>query len=376
MKHIQLFRPYYRTNEVLKELKKSLDSGWTGLGPVTKLFEQDIASYLGVKYVKMVNSGTAGLHLALKLLNLEEGSEVITTPLTFVSTNHVLLYEKLKPVFCDVRQETGCIDERKIEELITENTRAIMVVHYGGLPANMDAINRLGRIYNLPIIEDSAHAFGSSYRGHKIGDSPNICVFSFHPVKPLPTSDSGAVTTNNRLYKQRLDRLCWLGIDKSTYDRSGSGSYTWEYNVPEVGYKYHGNDLVASVARVSMRHVDEDLERRKEIVQMYREGLKDLGWLSFVPSLGYLAEHPECESANHLCVVRVPKKPIFMERMKAAGIECGCHYTPNTRYPMYAGAKVPVVDKLYEEIVSLPLHMMLTDKDVQYIIKTVREIWD
>jgi len=375
-KRIQLFRPYHRTQEVLKELKGPLNSGWTGLGPVTSLFEKDLCRYTGAKQAVFLNSGTAALHLAIKLLNLDEGKEVITTPLTFISTNHVLLYEKLKPVFCDVDSQTGCINEKLIEELITPNTGAIMVVHYGGMPANMDEINRIARTYNIPVIEDCAHALGSSYNGVKIGNSSNICTFSFHSVKALPICDGGAITTNNRLYDERLRKLRWLGIDKSTADRFGGKGYSWEYNVEEVGYKYHGNDILAAIGRVSMRYLNEDLKRRQEIVDMYREGLRDVEWASPLPSDKWYEFNTNRISGNHLFVLSVPKKDEFIMKMREAGIEVGCHYMPNTMYDMYDNSRIGTAMRMYDRMVSLPLHMKLTDRDVKYIIKTIKELWD
>jgi len=241
----------------------------------------------------------------------------------------------------------------------------------------MDEINETARTYNVPVIEDCAHAFGAEYRGRKVGNSSNVCTFSFHSVKPVPVCDAGAITTNNKLYHERLKKLRWLGIDKSTYVRSESG-YGWEYNVEEVGYKYHGNDILAAIGRVGLRHVDEDNARRQEIVDMYREGLKDLLWLRFLPSVGYMEKNPHIKSANHLCIVRVPRKDEFINKLKEKGIDCGCHYCPNNHYEMYThqSGDTKVTEELYKGIVSLPLHMKLTNANVKYIIKTIREVWN
>lgn len=380
MRRIQLFRPTYRVKETTEAVRRVLKEGWTGLGPETKLYEQELANYLESKHVIFLNSATAGLHLSLKLLNLKPGQKVITTPLTFVSTNHVILYESLEPIFCDVRLETGCMDERKIENLITEDVGAIIVVHYSGVPANMDEINEVARTYNLPVIEDCCHAFGSEYKGRKLGNSSNLCVHSFHAVKPSPIGEGGAISTNNRLYYERLQKLRWMGIDKSTYIRNEESGYSWEYNVEEVGYKYAGNDILAAIGRVSLKYAEEDDRRRQEIVDKYREDLGEISWLRFVPGISHMDANPGLKSANHLCVIRVPKKKEFVERMKERGVDVGCHYTPNYYYPMYwVDGKVQILEnteKLYKEIVTLPLHLKLTDADVKYIIKTIKEVWD
>lgn len=377
-KRKQLCRPYYRTSEILKALKGPFNSGWTGMGPETQLFEAELSRYLGVEDALLLNSATGGLHIAVKLLNLKPGSEIITTPMTFISTNHAILYENMEPVFCDIDKDTGCIDADKIEDLITENSGAIMVVHYAGFPAQMDKINRIAKTYNLPVIEDCAHALGASYRGYKIGNSTNLSVFSFHPVKNLSTSDGGALTTNNKLYRERIESLRWMGIDKSTFARNKESGYRWEYNIKEVGYKYHGNDVIAAIARVGLKYVDEDNQRREEITNMYREGLQDLSWFKFVPETDYMERHPERKSSNHMCIGRVPRKKEFIENINAKGIDIACHYTPNYYYPMYTtdGREFPRTEEFYSESVTLPLHLMLKDSDVKYIIKAIREVWN
>ena len=195
---IPVFKPSYGAAE-FKALKKVLQSGWTGLGPETEAFENEFAEYIGVRYAVAVNSCTAALHLALKVAGVE-GGEVITTPMTFVATNHAILYNSSIPVFCDIEPDTLNIDPARIEALITKKTRAIMAVHYGGHACDMDALRKIAKKYRLRVIEDCAHACGGEYKQVKLGATGDIGCFSFQAVKNLSTGDGGMITTNSKCW--------------------------------------------------------------------------------------------------------------------------------------------------------------------------------
>jgi perosamine synthetase len=193
------------------------------------------------------NSATAALHLGLKVLYME-GGEVITTPMTFMSTNHAILYNNAIPVFCEIEPDTLNIDVRDVARKISPRAKAIVVVHYGGHPCEMDEIHPLAREHNVPMLEDAAHACGSEYRGRKVGALSDITCFSFHALKNLAMGEGGAITTNNEEYDKRLRRLRWLGISKDTWSRADTGmGYSWQYNVEEVGYKYHRSDVSPAI---------------------------------------------------------------------------------------------------------------------------------
>lgn len=365
---IQLFKPNI-TEQAIDEVAKVLRSGWIGLGPKTQEFEEAFAKYVGAKYCAALNSCTAALHLAVKLLDLPEGSEVITTPITFVSTNVVLLYERLVPVFADVEYGTLNIDVRDIERKITKKTKAIMIVHYGGQPCDLDEICQLADYHNLAVIQDAAHACGAMYKGKKIGSVSikDLCCWSFHAVKNLPTGDGGAITTNDKSYYERLKQLRWVGIDKDTFMRTkilGKESYAWQYSVNEIGYKYHMNDITAAIAVAQLKVLDEHNARRKEIVDVYMRELREIELPVF---------KDDRVSSNHLFEIKVKNRDTFLARMKERDIACGAHYYPNNLYPVFPDANLPVVESVYEHIVSLPLHTLLSDKDVLDICKAVKE---
>src|SRR5207248_2191792 len=221
-----------------------------------------------------VNSATSALHLATIVSGISEADEVLTTALTFVSTNHVILYEKAEPVFVDVDDRTLNIDLSKAEKMISPRTRAVMAVHFAGNPVNLDELYDFAARHKLAVIEDAAHACGAKFRGRRIGATGLTC-FSFHAVKNLPMGDGGMVTTNDKPIFEQLMTLRWMGIDQSTYDRS-VGKYRWEYSVESVGYKYHTNDIAAAIGLEHLKRLDEWNARRQQIVDIYRSELANL----------------------------------------------------------------------------------------------------
>lgn len=375
MNDIHLFRPVV-SEEAINAAAEVLRSGWTGLGPKTAQFEDDFAKYVGSEYCVALNSCTAALHLAMHILDLQPGDEVITTPLTFVSTNHAILYVGATPVFADVQVDTGCLDPQDVERKITPNTKAIVVVHYGGYPGDMEEFQKLSLKYNIPIIEDCAHAAGASYKQQKIGSISSLNCFSFHSVKNLSIADGGAITTSNPLYNERLRRVRWLGIDKSTFARTELVSqkqvpqaYAWQYNVDEVGYKYHMCDVFAAIGIEQLKVLDVANRRRAEIANIYREGLKDTAGINL------LRQDNDRESAHHLCAVRAQRREKLIGKLKAYRIHPGVHYFRNDYYDMYDLTDLPNAETLHNELISLPLHLTLTDDDVERVIKTINSGW-
>jgi len=374
---IPVYKPKLRTEEILNELKGVLDSGWVGLGPKVREFEKKIEEYLHVNHVIATNSCTSALHLALKVLPEKVGArKIITTPITFVSTNHVILYENLEPVFADVDRMTGNISPESVEKLIQshgpDSIRGIIVVHLGGYPVDLDLFNQISKKYNIPIIEDCAHAFGSTYKGKRIGNSDNICCWSFQAVKNMPVGDGGAISTNNPDINKKLRKLRWLGIDADTVTRS-EGGYKWEYMVTDVGFKYHMNDIIATIGCVQIRHLEEDNNRRAEIANMYkgsiRQDLKRKVWM------------PDYESDRSSSFWFYP---IFFENreeiynsLTQKGIYPSMHFRSNLRYPMFQNCETEggcQNAKWYEEnVLSLPIHLHLSNKDLEDIVESVNE---
>lgn len=355
------------TKESIQNVVGVLKSNWVGLGPMTSQFEEEFANYVGARYCVALNSCTSALHLAVKLLNLPESKEVITTPMTFVSTNEVLLYERLVPVFADIEYGTLNIDVKEIESKITKKTGAIMIVHYGGQPCDLDEIYQLAGIHNLPLIQDCAHACGAEYKNRKIGSVSikDLCCWSFHAVKNLPIGDGGAITTNNREFYNRLNKLRWLGIDKSTHSRE-AGGYTWRYDVDEVGYKYHMNDISAAIALGQLKALDAHNLVRNSLVNVYMNNIGN-----------DLVETPEFKadrlSSNHIFHIKVPNRDKLMQTMRENDISCGVHYYPNHLYKIFNYSKLENAELAYSRLISLPLHTLLTEKDVLKVCEIVNK---
>ncbi len=236
----------------MDEIKECLECGWTGLGFKTVELEEKWREYTNLPYAHFLGSATAGLHLAVKILRdahgWQDGDEIITTPLTFVSTNHAILYEKLFPVFADVNPKTLCLDPKSIEERITTRTRAVMYVGVGGNPGQLEEVRALCKRKGLKLILDGAHMAGTKVNGRHIGQEADVTVFSFQAVKNLSTADGGMICFQDTEFDAKARKLSWLGIDKDTFLRSSmQGDYKWKYDVPDVGYKYHGNSIMASL---------------------------------------------------------------------------------------------------------------------------------
>ncbi|MHB9110291.1 MAG: DegT/DnrJ/EryC1/StrS family aminotransferase [Armatimonadota bacterium] len=368
-KRIQLFRPQIR-EEAINAVGDVLRSGWLGLGPKTAEFEQAFAAYTGANYCVGVNSCTSALHLALRLLHLPPGSEVITTPLTFVSTNHAILYEGLQPVFADIEPLTGNLDAGDAARRITERTRAIVIVHYSGYPCDLDAFYALGRAHNVPIIEDCAHACGAVYRGKRIGSHGQYHAFSFHAVKNLPMGDGGALTLSQPEDDARARALRWLGIDRSTYQRSDAGrSYQWDYRIEEVGFKYHMNDIQAAIGLGQLPYLEEENRCRARLVARYREVLAG------VPGVELLQQAADRQSSHHLYPILVDERERLIDKLNAGGVDVGMHYRRNDDYPMYERQDLPNVAAFTARVLSLPLHLGLTEDDVDYVSALIREGW-
>jgi perosamine synthetase len=365
---VQLFRPEI-SEEAIEAVAEVLRSGWLGLGPKTEEFEKAFAMYTGAPHCVALNSGTSAIHLALRLLDLPRNSEVITTALTFVATNHPILYEGLKPVFADIDPETGNLSVAAVADRITDRTRAIMLVHYGGHPCDLDEFYALARDRGIPIIEDCAHACGATYKGRRIGSQGDLHAFSFHATKNLPMGDGGALTVRSPDHDKRLRRLRWLGIDKDTYRRTGEAAEQWEYEVTEVGFKYHMNDISAAIGLHQLRLVDAGNARRARVAAQYREGL------SRTPGVRLLRDDNDRVSSFHLFPILAERRDALIVKLREAGIEAGIHYRRNDEYPMYECHDLPQTERFWRRVATLPMHLQLTDEQVAYVIDTIASGW-
>lgn len=372
MKPVSLFTPTFRIDETLAEIRECLERGWTGVGFKTIQFENAWREYSGLPHAHFLSSATAGLHLAIRLLKTRrgwgDGDEIITTPLTFVSTNHAILYERLRPIFADVDDHL-CLDPHSIETRITPRTRAVMFVGLGGNPGQLRRIAELCRDRGISLILDAAHMAGTRWTsGQHVGHEADATIFSFHAVKNLPTADGGMLCMADPDLDAAARKLSWMGINKDTFARTGpSGTYKWKYDVEEVGFKYHGNSVMAAIALVALKYVDSDNEWRRQLAGWYDEGLAGAASVETVPMAA------DCIPARHLYQVMSDRRDALMAALADAGIATGVHYETNTSYRMYADATgtCPNAERASSRLISLPMSLAVAREDVERICSII-----
>lgn len=366
---IQLFVPTFDVEACLGEIRECLEKGWTGAGFKTIAFEEAWKAYTGLPYAHFLNSATSGLHLALDIYKEEhgwaDGDEVLTTPITFVSTNHAILHADLKPVFVDVDAYL-CLDPDDVERKITPRTRALIFVGLGGNAGQLGRIAEICRRRKLILVLDAAHMAGTKLDGEM--PRGDVTVHSFQAVKNLPTADAGMISFEDGELDALARRKSWLGINKDTYARAADASaYKWQYEVESVGYKYHGNSIMAAIGLAQLPHLDAHNARRREIAALYDKGFAGH------PEIKTVLTASGCLSSRHLYQILVNDRETLIADLNARGINTGVHYRNNLDYPMFADqhATCPKAAELSQHVLSLPLHPQLSDGDVARVVEAV-----
>lgn len=363
-----------------KEVIETLRSGWITTGPRTKKFEEKLAKYVGAKHCLAVDSCTSALHLSLKVLDIGPGDEVIVPPVTFAATANVVEHVGAKPVFVDVDPKTLNLNAKLLPKAVTSRTKAIIAVHMSGYPCDMKEINALARKKKIHVIEDAAHAIGSTYGKAKIGTLSTFTCFSFYPIKNITAIEGGAITTNESKWVDRLRRLTLHGLDRDAWKRYTSEGRPQTY-VMEPGFKYNMTDVQAAVGLHQLDKLDGFNQRRAHIVQQYDQAFH--GLLGFSrPSYDAL----DRRTNHHLYIVILRLEELTIDRdgmldaLKKEGIGTGIHFIPLHLHPYYRkkyGIKksdLPVATELADRIFSLPLYPGLSDQDVQDVIKAFQKL--
>jgi perosamine synthetase len=348
-------------------------------GPTINRFEQEVAEYVGAKYAVAFSNGTAALHGACFAASIQEGDEVITTPMTFAASANCVLYMGGTPVFADIDNKTYNISHENIKKLITDKTRAIIPVDFTGQPVELDMIMDIAKKHNLVVIEDAAHALGATYKDRKIGSIADMTMFSFHPVKHITTGEGGIITTNNKKYYDKLLQFRSHGITRNQDQLSNKNEGPWYYEMQFLGYNYRMTDFQAALGLSQLKKNDKFIELRKQYVDLYNMAFEEN---EFVET-PYLEN--ERDSGWHLYVIRLKldkfnadRKEIF-EALISENIGVNVHYIPVHTLPYYSqlGYKkgiCPVAEKLYEEIITLPLYPAMDRKDVLDVINAVNRV--
>ena len=355
---IQLSKPLVTSAEesiINKVIKSHFWASGSGVGYVKK-FENSLNKFTGSNTCIGVNSGTAALNLALSLFDLKN-KEVLIPSLTFVSTAHAVILNGAKPIFVDVNPETLCLDEKQIQNSITKNTKAIIPVHFAGFPCNLTAIRSICKKNNLYLIEDAAHAIGSTFNNKKIGAHGDAVCFSFHPVKNLAMPTGGAITINHKNHKKfrkQLESRRWCGIsDRNNVD----------YDVHELGWNYYMNEFSAAIGLVQLKKLNEMIKTRKRIAKFYDREINLENKIPYSTNCSY-----------HLYWILVENRKQFRKKLANEGIETGTHYKPVHHMSYYKNKKpLPITEKISNEIVTIPIHPNLTDNQLSKIVHFVNK---
>ena len=348
-------------------------------GPKIKELEDKLCSITGAKYAVVCSNGTAALHIACLAAGVGEGDEVITTPITFAASANCALYCGARPVFADIDPETYNIDPQRVEEAVTAKTKAVVAVDYTGQSADLDPLLDICRKNNLVLIEDGAHVIGTKYKGRANGSIADMTTFSFHPVKTVTGGEGGAVLTNDETLYRRLLLYRSHGItrDESLMEHESEGA--WYYEQIDLGYNYRMTDIQAALIISQLDKLPMFSKRRKEIVARYNEAFGKL------PQLFVQKEIPQSDTTRHLYILRIVPERLtidrrqFFDALAAENVCCNVHYIPTYYFPYYEKlgyrrGLCPNAEKLYEEIISLPLYYAMTEEDVESVIEAVTKI--
>lgn len=362
---IPLFK-VFMPETVLAPLSATLMSGYIGQGPRVEEFEKALTPWFDNQNVLTLNSGTSALMLALRLSNVGYGDEVISTAMTCTATNEPIMAMGAKIVWADIDPKDGNIDPIDVERKITQRTKAIMAVHWGGYPCDIDELNRIGRKYGIKIIEDAAHAFGALYKGRKVGCLSDFTCFSFQAIKHMTTVDGGALTCRDTEDYKRGKLLRWYGIDREGERRD----FRCEEDVLEYGYKFHMNDVNAVIGLEQLNHVGEVLRKYRENAVYYLERLTGLSKLQL------LVYKSDRLSSYWLFTIRVKDRLQFMQKMKEGGITVSQVHARNDMHTMFQDFRrvLPGVDEFINEQVSIPVGWWLTEREREYIADTIVKI--
>lgn len=358
-------------HEELKEVEKVFATGWLGLGSTVFEFENRLKDYLGAKHVIAVNTGSTALHIALDAFGIKDGDEVIVPSLTFCASVQVITALGARPVFCEINPDNLNMDINDVKKKITKKTKAIMPVHYCGQVCDMDSLMDIGKNHNIAIIEDAAHAFGSIYKGKRIGSFGDVTCFSFDPIKNITCGEGGAVVLSDDTIAELIRKKRILGIDKDTWHRYRD-ERAWFYEVTMQGYRYHMSNINAAIGIAQLKKFESFILKKKEIVKKYNDifvkidGLKILLWnLEDTAPFTYIIKILNGEREN------------LIEFLKAKGVGTGIHYIPNHLQPFFKPftTSLPVTEHVAKEILTLPLYYEMTDAQVSTVIENMRSFY-
>lgn len=371
------FSPPSITDIEINEVVDTLKGIWLSTGPKTKKFEEEFKKHTQTNAAFAINSCTAGLHLGLKILSIGPGDEVILPPMTFAATANVVEHLGAKVVLADIDPDTLLINPKEISKKITQKTKAIVPVHFAGSSCDMDTINDLAHSHNLHVLEDAAHAFPTKYKNKMIGNTQNLCSFSFYATKNITTSEGGMLTGPEELISKA--RVMGLhGMSKDAWKRFDKGG-SWRYDIEVPGYKYNMTDIQAALGLAQLSRLKELIQTRNNIFQIYQKEFEGLKYFNInqIPK--------DCESPHHLYIIKLNLSTLkisrdqFIDELKNKNIGTSVHYIPIHMHSYYykkygwQPKDFPVASDLAERIISLPLNNRMTSQDARDVVEAVKE---
>jgi UDP-4-amino-4,6-dideoxy-N-acetyl-beta-L-altrosamine transaminase len=368
--------PYSRQeidDKDIQQVVEVLKSDWLTTGPNVDKFENDFKKFIGVDHAVAVSTGTSGLDIAIQSLGLEKG-EIITTPLTFAATTNSILFNRLKPVYADIKSDTFNINPEEIQKKISKKTKAIIYVDYAGQPCEIKAIKEIAEKNNLLLIEDAAHALGAKYENKKVGSFADITMFSFHPVKHITTGEGGMCTTNNEKIDVALRMLRNHGINKDSRSRHGSNS-GYEYDIQYLARNYRLTDFQSVLGISQLKKIEKSLSKRKEIATEYNDALSNLE--IDIPYVKNNIHH-----AWHLYPILLRKhdRDKVFRKMRKENIGVNVHYIPTYKFSYHKKVlkinpkEFPVTEEVFSKIMSIPMYPGLQSEDIKYVVKKLKSI--
>lgn len=367
---IPVFKPLLG-KDTIEHISKILDIGWLGMGSNTKEFEELLSNYfeLDNRYLIATNTATSALHLALRSMNIGKDDEVITPSFNCVADQQAIRMTGAEPVMCDILEENLDIDCEKAEELINEKTKAIVPLHYAGIPCNLEKVYELANKYKLRVIEDCCHAIGTKVDGKKLGSFGDTAFFSFDAVKTITSVDGGCIIVNSKEEFEKIQHMRLLGMSKDTIERY-KNKRAWDYDVIGEGYRYHLNNVMAGVGISQIKKINEIIASRQKICRYYNEELKEIDGL-IIPKTDFVDISP------FIYVVRVldNKRDELVDHLKNLAIDTGIHWKPVHKFTYFSNTKcgdLTITNKIANEILTLPLHSNMNSEFIKRVIKGVK----
>ena len=367
--NIVMFYPHV-SKLAKKSVMEVLDTRWIGQGPKVKIFEESFSNKYASKLPAItVGSGTDALHLSYILAGLKPGDEVIAPVFTCTATNIPFLYMGVKILFADIDPNTMNIDINHVAQLMNKNVKAIICVHYGGLPCDMDELQNIADKWSIPIIEDAAHAVGAKYKGSNIGSISDFTMFSFQAIKHITTGDGGMLIVKNKELIDQAERVRWFGID-----RNAKQAGIWENDITEIGYKYQMTDIAAAMGIASLQEFDAVSSLRKRLFKVYSDELAGYDRVKIIGN-----DFDDREHAAWLFTIIVDNRYKLQEKLRDNKIESNQVHFRNDRYSIFKdfteGKNFPNMDQIEDKYLVLPLHTMMNENDVRRVCSIIKSGW-